>query len=86
MRVDRSDNGRQSGEQRNGREGQEKKRDVDTLRTDVGEPSEDWIERLLAGSSQVCKGYSTQLLTKTGLNDLIIVTEGVEAEWLSNEC
>lgn len=41
MRVDRSDNGRQSGEQRNGREGQEKKRDVDALRTDVGEPSED---------------------------------------------
>lgn len=69
-----------------GEKGRRKRREVDALHTDAGEPSEDWIEGLLAGTSQVCKCYGTQLLTKTGLNYLFIVTEKVEAEWLSNEC
>lgn len=39
-----------------------------------------------AGPSQVCRYHFIQLLTETGFYYLFIVTEKVEAEWLSSEC
>lgn len=37
------------------------------------------------GPNQVSKCHCTQLLTETGFYCLFMVTEKVEAEWLSNE-